>query len=209
MYENLHGDHLIVAAAKVLPFFQQQNRRNRMKNYSVLKNALLGAAIVTLAACSTGRHSGSAGDMGGEGTGGSGGENGAYSQGLGGGESGFQPSISCNVPQPASGKISSYYFDYDKSDIHSEDMSRLQTTASSMTSNPSKIHVVGNTDNRGSREYNIALGWRRANSVASALEQSGVSKQQISTNSNGAEKPIAFGTSDDDYQCNRRVDVTD
>jgi len=180
-----------------------------MKKSAILRSILLGATLVTLAACSTTRHHGGSGDsdMNGDGTAGSSGTgaNGAYSEGVGNG-SGYQPSVSCNVPQ-SGGKISSYYFDYDKSDIHSEDMSRLQSSASTLAASHAKLHVVGNTDNRGSREYNIALGWHRANSVATALEQSGVSKQQINTNSNGAEKPIAFGSSDDDYQCNRRVDV--
>ena len=182
-----------------------------MKHTAIWRTILISATAFTLAACSTTGHhggdgSGSDNDTSKDGLGG-GGSTGAYSQGLGANASGgFQPSVSCNVPQ-SNGKTSPYYFEYNKSDIHAEDMSRLQSSASSFATSHTRLHIVGNTDNRGSREYNIALGWHRANAVATALEQAGVNKTQISTNSNGAEKPISFGTSDNDFQCNRRVDV--
>lgn len=179
-----------------------------MQHKAIWITILVGATALTLAACSTTRNHGTddnSNDNGKDGLGG-GGSTGTYSQGTGENGSGFQPSASCSVPQ-SNGKTSSYYFEYNKSDIHPEDMTRLQSTASNFSTNHTKLHVVGNTDNRGSREYNIALGWHRANSVATALEQAGVSKAQISTNSNGAEKPISSGSSDSDFQCNRRVDV--
>lgn len=175
-----------------------------MKIHSTIRHVLIAASLLTLAACSSTRHGsddiGAPGSIGGEGSGG------AYTEGMGGG-SGFQPSTSCNVPQTSGFNTQAYYFAYDSSDVNSADINRLQSLASNIGASHSNIRVVGNTDNRGSREYNIALGWRRANAVAASLQQSGVGKQQITTNSNGAEKPIAFGTSEDDYQCNRRVDV--
>jgi len=181
-----------------------------IKKHSIIKSIAIGAVVLSLAACSTTRHGkGDGSDMGAGGAG-AGGANGsgAYAEGTGGG-AGFQPSASCNVPQTAGTNTQAYYFEYDKSDVHPDDMSRLQSLASNAAAKKGNLRVVGNTDNRGSREYNIALGWRRANAVASALEQAGVSKQQVNTNSNGAEKPISFGTSDEDFQCNRRVDVTE
>ncbi len=172
-----------------------------MKIQSTLKHALIVASIITLSACSSTRHgsgdAGAPGAIGGEGAGG-------YTEAVGGG-AGFQPSTSCNVPQTAGSNTQAYYFEYDKNDVHSEDMGRLQSLASSVGASHSTVRVIGNTDNRGSREYNVALGWRRANAVAAVLKQSGVSA--INTTSNGAEKPIAFGASDSDFQCNRRVDV--
>ncbi len=83
----------------------------------------------------------------------------------------------------------------------------MQKLAQYLSSHPgTPIQIYGNTDDRGSREYNVALGQRRANAVASLLKQYGVSNS-ITIVSYGAEKPIAFGTTTQDYQCNRRVDV--
>jgi peptidoglycan-associated lipoprotein len=176
----------------------------------IIKNILIAAMVLSLAACSTTRGKGSGSDIDGNGMGAAGGAGagGAYAEGIGGGGAGFQPSANCPAPQ-TNGKTEAYYFEYDKSTVHPDDMKRLQSLANSVGTGHMKLRVVGNTDNRGSREYNMALGWRRANAVASTLEQSGVSKQQVNTNSNGAEKPISFGTSENDYQCNRRVDVTE
>lgn len=131
---------------------------------------------------------------------------GAYTQGMNDG-SGFQPSAICNIPQIAGFNTDPFYFDFNSNSVHPNDSSRIQSLAQSAATNHTHLRIVGNTDDRGSREYNMALGWRRANAVASAAQQYGVSKQQITTDSNGAEKPIALGTSEEDYQCNRRVDV--
>jgi len=170
----------------------------------ITKSIFVGTVVLGLAACSTtgSRGAGSGSDMYGEGGMGANG-GGAYSEGMGNG-GGFQPATNCNVPANAT---QSYYFDYDSSGVHPDDTTRLSALANNLAANSAKVKVVGNTDNRGSREYNIALGWRRADAVASALEQAGVSKNNVNKNSNGAEKPIAFGDSADDYQCNRRVDV--
>jgi peptidoglycan-associated lipoprotein len=70
-----------------------------------------------------------------------------------------------------------------------------------------KILLTGNTDEHGSREYNIGLGQRRADSVASVLEADGASKNQITTVSYGAEKPVALGHDEAAYAQNRRVDL--
>lgn len=165
----------------------------------ITKIIVVSACGLVLAACSSTKHRGGAG-MEGEGIGGA---NGAYAQGLGS-EAGFQPSTSCNIP----GNANAVFFDFDQSNVHPEDQSRLQNLGQSLGANHGKIRLIGNTDDRGSREYNVALGWRRANSVASVLQQNGASKAQIQTESNGAEKPIAYGQSEEDFQCNRRVDIT-
>lgn len=72
-----------------------------------------------------------------------------------------------------------------------------------------RVRLEGNTDARGSREYNIALGERRANSVSKVLQMGGVSPDQISVVSFGKEKPdaSALGNSERDYSINRRVDL--
>ncbi len=69
------------------------------------------------------------------------------------------------------------------------------------------MRLEGNTDIRGSREYNMALGWRRAKAVKNVLLQDGASPHQISTFSWGAEKPVATGADEISYAKNRRVDL--
>lgn len=101
-----------------------------------------------------------------------------------------------------------YYFDFDKSTIQSTDIPSLQVQAHYLINHPqAKILIAGNTDERGSREYNIGLGQRRALSVEQFLQGQGVSKRQILTVSYGAEKPVAFGHSEADYSKNRRADL--
>ena len=102
-----------------------------------------------------------------------------------------------------------YFFAFNKSALHPRARASLKLQVQYLINNPNvKIRVAGNTDNRGSREYNVALGWRRAKAVSQDLMQFGVNKNQIQTVSYGAEKPVAFGTSNAAYQCNRRVDLS-
>ncbi|POZ63113.1 peptidoglycan-associated lipoprotein Pal [Chromobacterium alticapitis] len=70
-----------------------------------------------------------------------------------------------------------------------------------------KVIIQGNTDARGSREYNLALGQRRAESVKHAMEVLGVKEQQLEAVSFGKEKPKATGSSEADYAENRRADI--
>jgi peptidoglycan-associated lipoprotein len=175
-----------------------------MKTNKLIKGVILGMAVVTIVGCSSTKKNNS-GNAGGY-LGGAGYDQGAYGAGQTygqGGEGGYYNDPNCNIPAGSQ----AYYFDFDSNAIHSEDRGRLQSLAQSANANHEQLRVVGNTDNRGSREYNVALGWRRADAVSSALEQYGVSKQQIATTSNGAEKPVAYGNSENDYQCNRRVDA--
>ena len=101
-----------------------------------------------------------------------------------------------------------YYFDFDKSRVRDEDKPSLQVQANYLIKHPqAKILVAGNTDERGSREYNIGLGQRRALSVEQFFLERGVSKNQILTVSYGAEKPVAFAHTEEDYAKNRRADL--
>lgn len=101
-----------------------------------------------------------------------------------------------------------YYFDFDKSIVRDEDKPSLQVQAHYLINHPqAKILITGNTDERGSREYNIALGRRRALSVEQFLVANGVSERQILTVSYGAEKPVAFGHTEADYSKNRHADL--
>ena len=102
----------------------------------------------------------------------------------------------------------SVYFDFDKSDIKPESQGVIANWASYLSSHQtSKVRLEGNTDERGTREYNIGLGERRANAVAQALEAKGVSASQLSTVSYGKERPVALGHDEASWQQNRRVDL--
>lgn len=100
------------------------------------------------------------------------------------------------------------YFDYDRSGVESSEMSGIKTAEQFLLSHPNaKVRLEGHADDRGSREYNVALGMRRANAVIGILKAAGVAGNQLSVVSYGAEKPAAFGESEKSYRCNRRVDI--
>lgn len=122
-----------------------------------------------------------------------------YDSGYGGGGVG-----SICRPAPAS---SSYYFELNSFDVHPADMGCIKAEARYLVAHPgTKVRVEGNCDNRGSREYNRALGWKRANAVKSVLLQEGVSPSQITTFSWGSEK-ASPGTGEAVWSKDRRVDV--
>ena len=98
------------------------------------------------------------------------------------------------------------FFDYDKSDIRPEFRDMLNTRAAYLVANPNvKVVLEGHADERGTREYNLALGERRAKQVATYLQVKGVSAGQIDVVSYGEEMPLALGKSEADYAQNRRV----
>jgi peptidoglycan-associated lipoprotein len=100
------------------------------------------------------------------------------------------------------------YFDFDKSEIKPEFADIVTTAAHNLTNNPSlKMKLEGNTDNRGTREYNIGLGERRAQAVRRALLLQGVAESQVTTVSFGAERPAAEGDDEAAWSKNRRVEV--
>jgi len=102
----------------------------------------------------------------------------------------------------------SIYYDFDKSNIKSEFNSLVGSHANFLkASSGSKVVVEGNCDERGSREYNLALGQRRADSVAKALKMMGASDAQIETVSWGKEKPKAKGHDETSWAQNRRSDI--
>lgn len=101
-----------------------------------------------------------------------------------------------------------YYFDFDQSTVYDNDLASIKVQARYLAQHPEvTVLLTGNTDERGSREYNIGLGQRRAQSVANLLLTYGVEKRQITLVSYGAEKPCAFGHSEEDYSKNRRVEL--
>ncbi len=98
------------------------------------------------------------------------------------------------------------YFDFDKSDIRPEYIDLLRAHAEYLVSHPLvKLTIEGHCDERGSREYNIGLGERRANAVKRFLEAEGVDPAQLNTISYGEERPEAFGHNEAAWSKNRRA----
>ncbi len=84
----------------------------------------------------------------------------------------------------------------------------ITTNAQNLSSHPNlKVKLEGNTDERGTREYNIGLGERRAQAVRRALMLQGVAQTQITTVSFGAERPAAEGDDESAWTKNRRVEL--
>lgn len=103
------------------------------------------------------------------------------------------------------GLFDSVYFDYDSSQIKSSESPKVEAVSSAMSSDANMVLIVeGHCDERGSAEYNIALGERRALAVRAYLVGLGVSADRIQTKSFGEEKPADSGTSEESWSKNRR-----
>jgi len=97
------------------------------------------------------------------------------------------------------------YFDFDVSDIRQESIPTLRAHAEYLMSNAgASITVEGHCDERGSREYNIGLGERRATAIKRFMEAEGVSSSQINTISYGEERPVDPGHGEAAWSMNRR-----
>lgn len=169
---------------------------------SLLRTTALAIAVCSLAACSTTNKDAAA-------TSGAGGAmNGAHAQGLGGPNK-FGDNNGLSAEQANRLKApydQTYLFDFDKYEVYQEDVASIEAQANYLAAHTNaKVRLEGNADERGSREYNIALGWKRAKAVADILEQQGVEKSQIATVSYGKEKPAALGHDEESYRLNRRV----
>ena len=102
----------------------------------------------------------------------------------------------------------SVYYDFDKSVIKPEFRPMIEAHAGYLREHPqATVRIEGNCDERGSREYNLALGQRRADSVRKALGLLGVADARVETTSWGEEKPRAMGHNEDSWWQNRRSDV--
>ncbi len=107
----------------------------------------------------------------------------------------------------AEGGLKPVYFDFDKSFIRDDARSVMKANADWLKANPKvKIRIEGNCDERGTIEYNQALGQRRAASAKKYLTDMGVSAGRISLISYGKEKPVCTASTEDCWQKNRRDD---
>jgi len=100
------------------------------------------------------------------------------------------------------------YFDFDRSEVPNEYLDLVRAHAEYLAANPyTTVTLQGHADERGSREYNIALAERRADAVKRLMAAEGASPVQINTVSYGEEQPVAAGHSEDAWALNRRVEI--
>ncbi len=100
------------------------------------------------------------------------------------------------------------YFAFDSSAIDDESRSIIEAHAAYLVAHPqTKLVLEGNTDERGTREYNLALGERRAQTVERMMRTLGVAADRIKTTSYGEEKPVATGHDEASWRLNRRVEI--
>lgn len=128
--------------------------------------------------------------------------------------------VNAPAPPPPAAKESTFdelfaqevrdaYFDYDKADIRADAQTALQHDADFLKRYPqARIVVEGHCDERGSTEYNLALGDRRANAVKQYLVNLGIPAANINTVSYGKEKPVCTESTEECYQKNRRGHLT-
>ena len=156
------------------------------------KFAALALAMAVAVGCSS---------KGGEGTG-----EGAVdpNAGYNAGGSGVDGSMS---EEAALRAITTFYFEYDSSDLKPEAMRALDVHAKDLKANGNRVVLEGHTDERGTREYNMALGERRAKAVQRYLVLQGVSPAQLELVSYGEERPVAMGSSEESWTQNRRVEL--
>jgi peptidoglycan-associated lipoprotein len=171
-----------------------------MKVKQWIKLAAVTMSVLTLVGCHSARKS--ADDAAVNDANAAYGDNGAQSSGLGEASSfgdqanGARSSLSKRI----------YYFDYDSNVVHDQDRPAIDANANYLVAHPNtKVMLEGHTDPRGSREYNIGLGERRAKAVAEILTAKGVNPAQIRVVSYGAEKLASPGHSEADFQQDRRV----
>ncbi len=168
-----------------------------MNSKTVVKLGLVASMVILFAACS--KTPGSAG-MGAEG--------GLSSHGLGL-SSGFagQEAGEMYTTQAPHNQI--YLFAYDNSALESKYVASVNAQADYLKSHPgARVLIAGHTDERGSREYNVALGEHRANTVAEIIRMAGVDRQQMRVVSYGKERPANLGHDDASHAQNRRVELT-
>ena len=114
-------------------------------------------------------------------------------------------SVTNTYSEPNLASSSSVYFSYDNYNIDSIGSEKIKNLASLVKKNGANVRVEGHCDERGTREYNLALGERRANAIAELLIINGVSSNKITTVSYGEEKPASRGSNEKSWSKNRRA----
>lgn len=167
---------------------------------NLLSLMLLSVVLVGCSSLGGGNGSETAGGTGENGT-----ANGVTTTGLGA-NNGFSGSPLNDPASPLSTKV--IYFGFDSTTIAPEFEAVVAAHAAYLAANPSvSIVLEGHTDERGTREYNVALSENRAKSVVDLLSLQGVSAQQLDVTAYGEEKPAALNHNDQAWQLNRRVEL--
>ena len=126
-----------------------------------------------------------------------------------------EPTVSTPVAAPAPVRVVNtfedadtvFYFDFDQAVLRADARDALLIHAERLKTNPESVRLEGHADERGSREYNMALGERRANAVRDFLVIQGVDRSLIETISYGEERPQRMGSSPQVWSMNRRVEM--
>jgi peptidoglycan-associated lipoprotein len=100
-----------------------------------------------------------------------------------------------------------FYFGFDSSSLTDEARAQVDAHVAALLGNNDSIRLEGHTDERGTREYNLALGERRANAVRDYMVANGVPSYRIETISYGEENPVAYGSGESNWEQNRRVEL--
>lgn len=100
-----------------------------------------------------------------------------------------------------------FYFDFDQATLDEETQMQLDAQAARLRNTHDIVRLEGHADERGTREYNLALGERRAKAVANYLVLRGIDRSRIEVISYGEEKPAQFGQDEASYRLNRRVEL--
>ena len=100
------------------------------------------------------------------------------------------------------------YFEYDQFSLSAKSIQALKGVSELMKRNTKiTISIEGHADERGTREYNLALGQRRAESVSNYLIANGIKRNRLVTKSYGEERPLSLGSNDTAWSKNRRVEI--
>jgi peptidoglycan-associated lipoprotein len=166
-------------------------------SFQTIKAGFLVAlmAIFLVGCSSTGSEDGAGG------VGANGGVNGGVGTGTAGNGSAYGDDLS------AGGLATVFYFDFDSSTLKSEARAALNMHAQRLRSTPIYVRLEGHGDERGTREYNMALGERRANAVKEYLVLQGVNSEYLEVISYGEERPAALGSDESSWSLNRRVEM--
>ena len=100
-----------------------------------------------------------------------------------------------------------FHFEFDQATLTAKARTALDAQIARLKKTTGPIRLEGHADERGTREYNIALGERRANAVADYMAINGIPRYRIESVSFGEERPVAFGQSESTYSQNRRVEL--
>jgi peptidoglycan-associated lipoprotein len=164
----------------------------------VLKFGLVAASVLLMASCSKSPHGQASGMADADAS--------AYGVGDGARFAGQDAGESYTTQAPHN---QIYLFSYDDATVNTKYMPSINAQISYLKSHPSaRILIAGHTDERGSREYNVALGERRANSLAELFQMAGVGRDQVRVVSYGKERPANLGHDEASHLQNRRDELT-